>query len=233
MEIFSFVFCHPLEHVDPCFEDSYEGFPFDFVENVCDRAFSALPVGDVVFGEFSLDITKEEEVTWCQVRAVSRVRYALDCFCMKTFSGSLCIMRTCITRWTYQHLRDFLRKGKVIPSNKLGMTVLQKNVELYALLSGTPTRLWILLTTKEVKLVLFRVIFGLTVSGPSPHDDAQIESREQFRKDHDSFPVMALWKPVERTLWNTERIPCDTGCSMLTRTLHTCCSCHKSKYAIL
>jgi hypothetical protein len=63
MELFPFVFCHPLEPVDPCFEDSYEGSLSDFVENVGDHAFSALSIRDVVFDEFSLDITKEEEVT--------------------------------------------------------------------------------------------------------------------------------------------------------------------------
>jgi hypothetical protein len=39
MEIFPFVFYHPFERVDPCFEDSYEGSLSDFVENVCSRAF--------------------------------------------------------------------------------------------------------------------------------------------------------------------------------------------------
>jgi hypothetical protein len=54
MEIFPFVFYHPLESVDLCFEDSYQGFLSDLVDNVGDRAFSALPVRDVVFGEFHL-----------------------------------------------------------------------------------------------------------------------------------------------------------------------------------
>jgi hypothetical protein len=40
--------------------------------------FSALPVGDVILGEFSLDGTKQEEVIWREVRAVNRVRYPLD-----------------------------------------------------------------------------------------------------------------------------------------------------------
>jgi hypothetical protein len=35
----SFVFHHPLEPVDPYFEDSHEGFLSDFVEDVGDRAF--------------------------------------------------------------------------------------------------------------------------------------------------------------------------------------------------
>jgi hypothetical protein len=39
MEVFPFVFCHPLDPVDPCFEDSDEDFLSDFVENVGDRAF--------------------------------------------------------------------------------------------------------------------------------------------------------------------------------------------------
>jgi hypothetical protein len=39
MEVFAFVFYHPLEPVDPCFEDSREGFLSNFVENVGDRAF--------------------------------------------------------------------------------------------------------------------------------------------------------------------------------------------------
>jgi hypothetical protein len=39
MELFPFVFHHPLQLVDPCFEDSYEGLLSDFVENMVDRAF--------------------------------------------------------------------------------------------------------------------------------------------------------------------------------------------------
>jgi hypothetical protein len=80
MDIFPFVFCHPLEPVDPCFNDSYDGFLSDFVENVGHRAFQALPVRDIVFGEFLLDVTKEEEVIWCEVRAGNRVRSPLDLF---------------------------------------------------------------------------------------------------------------------------------------------------------
>jgi hypothetical protein len=60
MEVFPFVFDDSPEPIDPCFEDNYEDCLFDFVENVGDHAFSALPVRDVVFGEFSLDRTKEE-----------------------------------------------------------------------------------------------------------------------------------------------------------------------------
>jgi hypothetical protein len=98
MEVFPFVFYHPLAPGDPCFEDSCEGFLSDFVENVGDHAFEALPVRDVVFSEFSFAITKEEEITWWEVRAVSRVRYPLDLFCVKTFNGSSCTMRTCIVQ---------------------------------------------------------------------------------------------------------------------------------------
>jgi hypothetical protein len=49
-----FVFYHPLELVDPCFEDSDEGSLSDFAENVRDHTFYALSVRDVVFGEFRL-----------------------------------------------------------------------------------------------------------------------------------------------------------------------------------
>jgi hypothetical protein len=80
MEVFPFVFYHLIEPVDPCFEDSYGDFLSDFVESVGNRAFEALPVRDVVFGESVLDMTKKEEVTWCEVRVVSRARYLLDCF---------------------------------------------------------------------------------------------------------------------------------------------------------
>jgi hypothetical protein len=59
MEAFPFVFSHPLEPVHPCFEYSYEDFLSDFVEN---PSCEVISVRDVVFGEFSLDITKEEEV---------------------------------------------------------------------------------------------------------------------------------------------------------------------------
>jgi hypothetical protein len=45
-----------------------------------DRPFSALPVRDVLFSEFSLDMTKEEKVIWRQVRAISRGRYSLGRF---------------------------------------------------------------------------------------------------------------------------------------------------------
>jgi hypothetical protein len=39
LEVFPFLFYHALEIVDLCFEDSYEGFVSDLVENVGDRAF--------------------------------------------------------------------------------------------------------------------------------------------------------------------------------------------------
>jgi hypothetical protein len=39
MEVFPFVFYHPLKPVDSCFEVSYEGFLSDSVENVGDRPF--------------------------------------------------------------------------------------------------------------------------------------------------------------------------------------------------
>jgi hypothetical protein len=80
MEVFPFVFSHSLEHIYACFEDRHEDLLSDFVKNMCDRALEALPARDVVFGEFSLDITKEEDVTWCKVRAVSWVRCPLDLF---------------------------------------------------------------------------------------------------------------------------------------------------------
>jgi hypothetical protein len=80
MEVFPFVFYHPLELVNPCFEDSYEGFLSNFVENVGDRTFQALPVKDIAFGEFLHDIIKKEDVTWREVRAVRQVRYPLDLF---------------------------------------------------------------------------------------------------------------------------------------------------------
>jgi hypothetical protein len=58
MEVFPFVFCHPLEPVDPCLEGNCEGLLSTSVESVDDRAFWALPARDVIFGEFSFDITK-------------------------------------------------------------------------------------------------------------------------------------------------------------------------------
>jgi hypothetical protein len=62
------------------FRGSYEDFLSELVENVGDRAFYALPFRDVVFDEFSFGLAKEEEVTWREVRAVSRVHYPLDLF---------------------------------------------------------------------------------------------------------------------------------------------------------
>jgi hypothetical protein len=61
MKQFPFVFYHPLEPVDPCFEDNYEGFLSDLVETAGDRAYEALPVRDIVFGEFSLDRIKRKK----------------------------------------------------------------------------------------------------------------------------------------------------------------------------
>jgi hypothetical protein len=98
MAVFPFMFYHPLESVEPCFKDKYERFLSNFGGNVGDGAFSALPVRSVVFGDLSLDITNEEEVTWCEVPAVGRVRYPLDRFCEKTFSGSPGIMQTCVAQ---------------------------------------------------------------------------------------------------------------------------------------
>jgi hypothetical protein len=80
MDLFPSVFDLPFEPVDLCFEDSDEGFLSHCVESVSDRAFYALPVRDVVFGEFLFDMTKKEEVTWFEVRAISRARHPLDCF---------------------------------------------------------------------------------------------------------------------------------------------------------
>jgi hypothetical protein len=80
MDIFPVMPYHPLEPVDPCFEDGYESFLSYFVENGDDRVFSALTVKDVVFGEFLLVTTKGEEVTWCEVRVVGRALYPLDLF---------------------------------------------------------------------------------------------------------------------------------------------------------
>jgi hypothetical protein len=62
MEVFSFVFSQPLGLVDSCVEDSYEVFLSDFVKNVGDLAFEVLPVRDVVFGEFSFDISKKKSL---------------------------------------------------------------------------------------------------------------------------------------------------------------------------
>jgi hypothetical protein len=98
MEAVSFVFCRPLEPIDPWLEDRHEDFLSEFVKNVDDCAFQCLPVRDVIFGEFSLDRTKKEEVIWCEVRAVNRVQYLLDLFCVKAFRGSPCIMRACIAQ---------------------------------------------------------------------------------------------------------------------------------------
>jgi hypothetical protein len=42
MGVFPFVFYHPLETVDPCFEDSHEGFFADFVETVVIALFKLL-----------------------------------------------------------------------------------------------------------------------------------------------------------------------------------------------
>jgi hypothetical protein len=58
MEAFPFLFSHPLKPLGPCFKDAYEDFLSDFVENVGGRAFKALLIRDVIFGEFSLNVTK-------------------------------------------------------------------------------------------------------------------------------------------------------------------------------
>jgi hypothetical protein len=98
MEVFPLAFYHPLEPVDPCFEDSSKGFLSNFIDNVGDHTFEALPARDGLFGEFSLDITKEKEVTRCEVQAVGRVRYPLDLFRVKIFSGSPGVMHKCIVQ---------------------------------------------------------------------------------------------------------------------------------------
>jgi hypothetical protein len=49
----------------------------------------------------------------------------------------------------YKPLSDFLWEYKIIPPNKLGTTVSQKNVELYVLPFGTSTGLWIPLTDQR------------------------------------------------------------------------------------
>jgi hypothetical protein len=75
MQVFPFVFSHALKPVDPCFEDNYESSLSDFVEKLGDRAFEALLIRNVIFGEFLLAITKKEEITRCEVWVVTWVRY--------------------------------------------------------------------------------------------------------------------------------------------------------------
>jgi hypothetical protein len=110
----------------------------------------------------------------------------------------------------YKPLSDFLRECNAIPSNKLDTTVSQKNAKLSVLPFGTSTKLWIPLTDQRSEIRHFSVLISeLTLSRISSRDDTYIESRGYYRKSHDSLLVMALWKPVERMLRNTERIPCD------------------------
>jgi hypothetical protein len=140
MEVFPFMFYHPLERVNPCFEDRYTGFLSDVVENVSDRAFQVLLVRDVVFGEFSLDTTKEE-VTWCDVPIVNRVRYPLDRFARRHSVDQFALCGPALSRWMYKPLSDFLRECNAIPSNKLDTTVSQKNAKLSVLPFRTSTKL--------------------------------------------------------------------------------------------
>jgi hypothetical protein len=44
-----------------------------------------------------------------------------------------------LSRWMYQSLSDFLLECKILPSNKLDMTVLQKNAELYVSKPAEPS----------------------------------------------------------------------------------------------
>jgi hypothetical protein len=88
MEVFPLVFYHPFDSFDPGSKDSYEGFLSDFAENMGDCQFEPLPVRDVIFSEFFLEITEEEEVTWCYVGTVRRLRYPLDLSSAKAFGGS-------------------------------------------------------------------------------------------------------------------------------------------------
>jgi hypothetical protein len=66
---------HPLELLDPCFEDNHEDFLCDFVENAGILVFQALSVKDVVSGESSLDMTKKRSylmrLQGCKPGAVS------------------------------------------------------------------------------------------------------------------------------------------------------------------
>jgi hypothetical protein len=49
-------------------------------------------------------------------------------------------------------LSDFLREYKVIPSNKFGTIASQNKAELYALPSGTSTKLWMLLAGQRSEM---------------------------------------------------------------------------------
>jgi hypothetical protein len=58
----------------------------------------------------------------------------------------------------YKALNDFLRECEVIPPNKLGTTVPQKNVAFYLLPFGISTRLWIPLTGQKNEMGDFSVL---------------------------------------------------------------------------
>jgi hypothetical protein len=168
------MFCHTLEPVDPCFEDGHKSFLSDLVANGWSRDLSRAGQGCHIRW-ISFDITNEKEVTWCEVRAVSRVRSPLDPFWVKPFSGSPCIRGHVLSRWVVNPLSDFLRECKGIPSNKLGMTVSQKNAELYMVPFGTSSRLWIPLTDQRSEIRHFSVLISwFTLSGTSSHDNVRM-----------------------------------------------------------
>jgi hypothetical protein len=98
MEVFPLVFYRPFESFDPGSKDGYEDFLFDFAENVCDCQFEPLSVRDVLLSEFFLEITEEEEVTWCCVGTVRRLRYPFHLSSAQTFAGSFRIVWTCIVQ---------------------------------------------------------------------------------------------------------------------------------------
>jgi hypothetical protein len=60
--------------------------------------------------------------------------------------------------WMNKSLSDFHGECKIIPGNKLGMTVSQKNAKLYPLPFGTSTRLWNALTAQRSEIRRFSVL---------------------------------------------------------------------------
>jgi hypothetical protein len=72
-KVFPVVYFHPFESVYPDLKDSCEGFLSDFIENMGDCARQALPVLDLIFGTFVLQMAKEEGAACRWVSTVNRV----------------------------------------------------------------------------------------------------------------------------------------------------------------
>jgi hypothetical protein len=97
----------PTDPFNPWTRDRNKYFFVNFIEAPLYLRHPVLPVSDNNFLKFLIQVTKEEEVTQCQVSAIGEMRRSLSPSCAKIFSIFLLIVGTCFVQVHFQTFQRF------------------------------------------------------------------------------------------------------------------------------